>query len=133
MKRHVRIWAVAIILLTGTVCGYGQNTTYIYDHVKYGYGNAYDLNSYTISSIDLLSISSVNILNEIPYTKNEYRPVKFIFPQAFSGCYNLKTIQLPSNITHIGERSFINCYNLKSITLSDSLKKIFHHAFVGCI
>ena len=130
MKRHVRIWAVAIILLTGTVCGYGQNTTYIYDHVIYSYnGGGY----YYISGVDQLSMPSPRILNEVPYTKKEYVPVKAIGARAFYGCYNIKTIQIPNSVTKTNWACFVNCYRLESVTLPDSLEIIEDNVFYNCI
>lgn len=52
----------------------------------------------------------------------------------FDGCYNLKTVTLPTNLTNISSTAFRYCYNLKNINLSDlnSLNKINTSAFNNC-
>ncbi len=51
---------------------------------------------------------------------------------AFSGCYNLKSIKLPKSVKSIGKYAFSDCYNLKSIKLPKSVKSIGECAFSGC-
>ncbi len=56
---------------------------------------------------------------------------------AFYGCYNLKSIILPSNITEIGVShswmgAFKWCYNMTSITLGDKIEVIGDQSFYRC-
>ena len=46
---------------------------------------------------------------------------KWIGSAAFSNCYNLTTIDIPSSVKYIEEVSFYGCYNLSSVT---------NHAFI---
>ncbi len=56
---------------------------------------------------------------------------------AFYGCYNLKSIILPSNITEIGVShswmgAFRWCYNMTSATLGDKIEVIGDNSFEHC-
>ncbi|MBO7628385.1 MAG: leucine-rich repeat domain-containing protein [Bacteroidales bacterium] len=50
----------------------------------------------------------------------------------FSGCINLKNVQLPNNIEYIGVSAFDGCSKLESIKLPYYLKCIYDYAFEGC-
>lgn len=54
---------------------------------------------------------------------------------AFSDCYDLQEIILPSSLEEIGDKAFFHCYHLRNIYFSpDSrLKKIGSSAFYECI
>ena len=62
---------------------------------------------------------------------NLHNDVIEIGERAFEYC-GLETITLPSSITHIGQRAFMDCKELKTILLSDSLRVIDEYAFYGC-
>ena len=51
---------------------------------------------------------------------------------AFSGCYSLKSIVIPSGVTTIGEFAFCDCYTLASIDIPESVTKIGNAAFRSC-
>ena len=55
-----------------------------------------------------------------------------IFHGAFSGCSNLTNIELPNDITSIGEVAFADCHSLTSIVIPDSVTSIGTFAFVDC-
>ena len=57
----------------------------------------------------------------IPY-EYEGKTIKTIEDGAFSGCYFLLEIKIPSTITHIGECIFDSCYNLSSIIVAEGNK-----------
>ncbi len=52
--------------------------------------------------------------------------------EAFAGCENLETIDIPSTVVTIGAGAFRDCKNLKSITLPEGLETIEEGAFSGC-
>ena len=51
---------------------------------------------------------------------------------AFDRCTNLMHIDLPEQLTSIGERAFENCYNLTTVRMPKKLKKIGKFAFDNC-
>ncbi len=51
---------------------------------------------------------------------------------AFYRCKNLRTIQLPSQITHISGSAFFSCTSLQEVTIPGNVKKIAEYAFNGC-
>ena len=50
------------------------------------------------------------------------KTITTIEDRAFSGCYYLLGIEIPSTITHIGECIFDSCYNLSTIIVADGNK-----------
>ena len=48
------------------------------------------------------------------------------------GMKNLKSINIPLNVTTIGTRAFYDCTSLESVTLGDKLKSIGDEAFYRC-
>lgn len=59
------------------------------------------------------------------------KTVKVLLWGAFSGCINLKHIDLPENLTFVDRECFANS-GLEEITLPNSLKEISHSCFYGC-
>ena len=55
-----------------------------------------------------------------------------LYEKAFTGCYNVKEVSLPSTLTYIGEKVFYGCTSLKSLTLPEGLKSIDYIAFAYC-
>ena len=51
---------------------------------------------------------------------------------AFTGCYKLQQIILPSNITEIDERAFYYCTSLRSLKVPASVTNIGNEAIAGC-
>lgn len=63
----------------------------------------------------------------------EGRQVELVIgDEAFAGCYNLKTIELPEGTTSIGEEAFDSCTSLLSFTLPSTLLSMGEWAFYGC-
>ena len=49
--------------------------------------------------------------------------------EAFRGCTNLTSINIPNSVTNIGQWAFTYCKNLKNITIPDSVTEIGKYAF----
>lgn len=58
--------------------------------------------------------------------------IKEIGNYAFSGCSNLRRIQLSNSLERIGISSFQHCVMMESIELPRTLHQIGKHAFSGC-
>ncbi|KAL7526825.1 hypothetical protein ACHAXR_001669 [Thalassiosira sp. AJA248-18] len=52
--------------------------------------------------------------------------------RAFSGCESLDSIRFPSTITEVGEEAFSSCDRLKEVELNEGLLKIGEGAFYSC-
>ncbi|MBR0142512.1 MAG: leucine-rich repeat protein [Ruminococcus sp.] len=63
-------------------------------------------------------------INVIPVTKIDWI--------AFSGCTGLTSINIPDNVTSIGEWAFLGCTNLTSINIPDGVTSIEGNTFAGC-
>ena len=50
----------------------------------------------------------------------------------FQGCSGLTSLNLPAGITEIGDNAFRGCSGLTSLTLPDGITSIGHDAFYGC-
>lgn len=62
-------------------------------------------------------------------TFNYYMQNNKIGDYQFSGCNNLKTCKLPSNLTEIRQRAFWGCHSLMYIDLPESVSKVGYFAF----
>lgn len=51
---------------------------------------------------------------------------------AFYDCAGLKSFTIPASVTAIGEEAFNNCYNLTSINIPSSVASLGSSAFYGC-
>ena len=112
---------------------------------KGAFGNCQSLKSVTVSSSNAAYRSIANVL----FTKDSTTVVTFpaaiartsfyiekpvfknIYPYAFSGAINLKTVNF-NTVENIGEYAFEQCLDLTQITIGDKVKTIGQHAFDNC-
>ena len=52
--------------------------------------------------------------------------------EAFSGCSNLKSINIPNSVVNIGNYAFENCNKLENINIPENVTKIEDGTFYGC-
>ena len=92
----------------------------------------------TIKAITFPSINAINT-----YLVQQCSALKFIsFPPsivagvignyAFSSCYSLYSVAIPSGITSIGENAFRYSYYLKNVTIPSTVTEIKQYAFDQC-
>ena len=75
--------------------------------------------------------TSTNGAITIPSTLGGY-PVTSIGEQAFSHCYGLTSVTIPSSVTSIGGGAFLVCNSLTSVTIPSSVTSIGERAFQYC-
>ena len=50
----------------------------------------------------------------------------------FEGCASLLSVEIPSNVLHIGRCAFLGCSSLKSITIPENINSIEWNVFEKC-
>ena len=60
--------------------------------------------------------------------------IKILADEAFSGCYNLRSVDISSSVERIGKSAFANCSSLEYINFQyeNKLEKICEKAFKSC-
>ena len=83
-----------------------------------------------VTSINTIFKNNTNILsfNEFKY----FSGIQYITSDAFNGCTNLESIELPASIIIINTNAFYNCTKLKKIVLNENLTNIGSSAFYNC-
>ena len=69
----------------------------------------------TLLTLDLKGVSNTTIADE-----------------AFKGCYNLKTLRLPAQLTNIPYMAVADCKSLQEITIPATVEEIDNSAFENC-
>ena len=100
---------------------------------KYGFSGCSDLNSINLNSnvklLDKSCFESAGLIQlELKHTH-----LKYICDNAFSNCYNLKSIELPDVLTYLGRDVFANCISLLNIQLGKNLHKLRNNVFLNCV
>ena len=83
-----------------------------------------------ITSIDAETFYNCQFLTTIDFGDNS--KLQSIGDGAFSLCYSLKSINLPSSLTSIGASAFKSCTSLTSITIPEGVISIGDNAFESC-
>lgn len=91
-------------------------------HLSYGEAAAVE----SIGTV--LQGSGVRTLGELRY----FTALTAINDDAFSGCSQLATLQIPKQVEHIGARAFKDCKQLQALTLPQTIATMGEEAFSGC-
>lgn len=75
---------------------------------------------------------AVVIPSSVMYDGRTY-PVTSIGDYAFSDCFSMTSICIPSGVTSIGEAAFGGCHGLTSINIPNSVTTIQSRAFGYCM
>ena len=76
----------------------------------------------------VLAGSAIKTFNELHY----FIGLTTIDAEAFEGCNQLTTVQLPKQLKSIGDRAFKGCVKLHTIRLTDVLTALGEETFSGC-
>ena len=85
-----------------------------------------DGNTYTFDKV------KIGLNNIMPTNVKLGKGVTSISNDAFSDCYSLQLVTIPSSVTSIGSNAFINCHSLQSVTIPSSVTSIGNGAFAFC-
>lgn len=86
------------------------------------------------SITDLAGAFRLRLLNS-PITLNElqyFTSLREIAPRAFSDCYHLRSITLPSLVQFIHEQAFSSCVQLEEIQIPTSVQRLGQSCFFHC-
>ena len=84
--------------------------------------------SYSVTGIGQSAFSNCYSLTSVTIPSS----VKSIGGSAFSGCSGLTSVTIPSSVTGIGHNAFSNCSGLTSVTIGSGVKRIDSRAFAYC-
>ncbi len=126
------------LILSGTT-EYGVTSIKIHESTKIITGiNVNEMTELTIpASVVVIGNSafsnysaSISKLSRVTFAENSQ--CISIGKYAFSSCFALESINLPSSLKTIGERAFSSCFALESINLPSSVTSIGANAFSSC-
>lgn len=103
-----------------TLCGKKQPTELIYST---------DSDSLYASVIGLKDVTETDVV--IPEYFGIFKVIA-IGDDAFSGCQNLTSVEIPDTVMIIGDNAFAGCTSLKTVTIPEKMESIGKGAFIGC-
>lgn len=90
----------------------------------------------TVKEISKNAFNGNKTLEEVIFQTNmvngKEEGVEKIGDNAFCGCGNLKTMEMPDTLTTLGREVFWGCYSLNNVILSKNLTTIPYHTFAYC-
>ena len=86
----------------------------------------------TVKRIEQNAFKNNTTLENVIIQERNGEGVEYIGANAFYGCSNLQTINLPDTITTIGESCFRSCAKLDNVKLPNNLTTLNPYTFDGC-
>ena len=82
----------------------------------------------SVTSIGQSAFSGCDNLKSVSISTN----IESIERELFSSCYSLESVTIPANVESIGDKAFNCCSGLKSVTIMDGVKSIGSRVFMDC-
>lgn len=143
MKRAYKLtlsFILSCTMLTGcnnigsseaSIVSVATGSTYLpYDIDKTGIINRFYANNDNSINIDIPSTYSIDVQGRI--ISGDAYQVKGISEYCFANNNLIKTVNIPENVTTIGEKAFYNCPNLERINVHSYISSIGENAFENC-
>lgn len=117
-----------------TIISIPQSVTQIGDNAFGGCGNLTEVN-FNAENCTIMGSSKKQVFSGCVNLKtlNIGNNVKEIPSYAFSNCASLKSVTLPASLIKIGESAFRNCSSLTSISIPNSVVSLGDYSFAECI
>ena len=71
-------------------------------------------------------------LRTVTFTNCEYLPYNTFHHNSNYSNWNITSVNLPNNLTTIGEKAFANCPELTSVTIPNNVTTVGENAYEGC-
>jgi hypothetical protein len=91
------------------------------------------------TEIEIDGVVLPNVVSEYTFSTTGEHTVRYtladpstIANNAFNGCINIKSINVPNNVSTIGYQSFIGCTGLTDVIISENVTSIQTSVFEGC-
>ena len=129
VRKYALLVASVLCVLIVIIAAYSMNQS----RLIYEYNEAF----YTATVIEVKKeykekITEIVIPQEVKYEGKTYTVAR-IQHDAFKGCVNLESVEIPNTVVYIGSGAFHECSSLKSIELSNQIKDINSDTFSGCV
>jgi len=120
VRKYALLVASVLCVLIVIIAAYSMNQS----RLIYEYNEAF----YTATVIEVKKeykekITEIVIPQEVKYEGKTYTVAR-IQHDAFKGCVNLESVEIPNTVVYIGSGAFHECSSLKSIELSNQIKDI---------
>ena len=98
-----------------------------------------EVGTYYVSAIEIDGVAQPSVVDAYLFSTTGEHTVKYtltdptsIGDDAFQGCTNLTSVDIPSGVTTIGGSAFKSCTSLTSVTIPNSVTSIGNNAFRYC-
>jgi hypothetical protein len=127
MRTKLLLLVFTVVFITANL----YSADFTVDGIAYTITSAVSPYAVAVSSKTIAYKDAVTIPATVSYNSISYG-VTSIGNAAFSACYYLTSIVIPSSVTSIGSHAFAYCSGLTSITIPNSVTSIGSYAYYHC-